>query len=127
MTGDGFEAYRIALGLGSKVEFQFAFTATDLNENYELRYELDGVTETISYSEFVTSGKRLVAIFALKPRHFRSELKVAMYDKTTNEPVSVVYTTTVEDKAATLLGGNNEAVAIAMMKYGDAVIAHYAS
>ena len=117
------------LGLGSKVEVQFIFRASAITENYELRYVLDGETYTIPASSFDTESMSgyAVAIFALKPRHFRNEMTVALYDTTTDQPVTQVYTNSVEAYALNQIGTVNEAAAIAMMKYGDAVIAYFAS
>lgn len=116
-----------SLSLGSKVEVQLAFPIGSV-AGCELRYSINGVEEVIPASEFDSESLAAygmsVAIFAVKPRNFRDPITYALYNSD-GEPVTVVYTTSIEAFANKFLGGANNDVAIAMMKYGDAVIAKY--
>ena len=127
-SGTGITVYSNSLSLGSKVEIQFMFKATDV-EGCELRYTIgEEDTVVIPASEFIPYSTYAVASFALKPRNFRDPITIAVYNSTTGEAVSAVYTASVEAySAANIAKGNRVDLLIAMMKYGDAVIAKFAS
>ena len=56
----------------------------------------------------------------------RTDFQVALYDSATGAMVSKQTNATVQGFAATLLNGTYENVAIAMMRYCDAVLAYKA-
>ena len=127
-TGAGaVRVYQNTLSMGSKVEVQFVFLANQV-AGYELRYTMNGDTVAIPASEFDTTtvAGAAVAIFALKPRNFRDQLTIALYDPATDAPVSAVYTTSVEAYAKSNMdAGKYIDLVKAMMNYGDSVLARF--
>lgn len=109
----------------SRVEIQFMITG-DVS-NCELRAVLGETTTTVGNVEFVPvegfAGYYIAAI-PVKAANMRDSLSVGFYDCTTGEAVSTVYTCSVESVAAErLIGTSSEAVAYALLKYGDSVAA----
>lgn len=127
-TGSGkVRVYQNTLSMGSRVEVQFVFMANTV-AGYELHYTLNGETVEIPASEFDTEtvAGAAVAIFALKPRNFRDQLTIGLYDPATGEPVSAVYTTSVEAYAKSNMDqGKYIDLVNAMMNYGDSVLARF--
>lgn len=111
----------VGMSMQSKVEFQLLFR--DDVSAYEVRSTVDGVTTTIPASEFVSYYNYKYAPVATKAANMRKVHTIALYDPKTDEPVTVVYSLSVEAYAQTLLGGTYNDIAIAMMKYGDSVAA----
>ncbi len=111
--------FRNAVSMQSKVEIQFAFNV-DVS-NYELRSTVGGVTSVIPFE--AAGAVMKFGKIAVKANQFRDVFTIALYDKTTGEPVTLIYTCSVEAYAQAGLGGANNDVFIAMMKYGDAVSA----
>ena len=124
-SGNGFKAGANSISMKDRVEIQFAFKVSQV-EGCELRYVLDGKTYTIDASAFDTESLSgyAVACIALKPRHFRDQMTMGLYNIETGEAVSLVYTASVENYAAKTLAKYPELMP-AIMNYGDSVLAAY--
>lgn len=110
-----------SISLGSKVDIMFMFNTSDVS-GCELRYTIGGNTSVISADDFepYTDYYRYTS-FAIRAADMREQITIALYNSTTGEPVTQVYTTSVEAYAMKHLGGEKNDVVITMMKYGDAV------
>ena len=117
------KVYANAISMQSKVEMQLMFKIKDITDmGYELRYTVGDTTYTIAVEDFtVMSSTYTVARVPVKAANMREIHNIALYDTTTDEPVSIVYSNTVEAFAQGQMGTNNEACFIALMKYGDSV------
>jgi len=109
-----------AISLQEKAELQFIFRVPI--SNYELRYTVDGVTTTWTSEKFEAMSSVITKIsIGVKAANFRDEFTVALYDPATGEPVTAIYTVSVEAYAKNNLTGAKRDAYIALMKYGDAV------
>lgn len=121
-TAGSVSVVNFAISMQSKVELQFILR--NVTENCELRSYVDGnLYATVPYSAFIDRGTMKQAKLAIKAADMRTVMDIAVYDTTTNQPVSAVYTTCVEAFASSQIGGTYNDVFIAMIKYGDAVAA----
>lgn len=110
-----------SISLGSKVEIMFMFKTADVS-GCELRYTIGGNTTVISSDDFESySSYYKYTSFAISAADMREQIVIALYNSTTGEPVTQVYTTSVEAYAVKHLGGTYNDVVISMMRYGDAV------
>jgi hypothetical protein len=116
-------AYTLAIAkdnisMRSKVEIQLLFaTGVDLSK-YKIVATVDG--EEIGTEIGVVSGYPVVKV-AISATNMRKTHTIALYDPATNEPVTQICNVSVEAYAQKAIGTTSEAIAIAMMKYGDAV------
>ena len=109
-----------AISLQEKAELQFIFRV-DIS-NYELRYTVGGKTTTITSDQFEAMSAVITKInIGVRASNFRDEFTVALYDPATGEPVTAIYTVSVEAYAKNNLNGTKRDAYIALMKYGDAV------
>lgn len=124
ITGTGaVEVRRVSLSFQSRVELQMLFNATDV-DGCEIRYTVDGVTNTIDASEFHALGSSYKYVcIAFKAANLRKVHTIALYNKETGEAVTQIYGVSVEGYAESMLAGNTQELYIAMMKYGDSAAA----
>jgi len=109
-----------AISLQEKAELQFIFRVPV--SQYELRYTVNGVTSKMTSDKFEAMSSVITKIsIGVKAANFRDEFTVALYDPTTDEPVTAIYTVSVEAYAKNNLTGAKRDAYIALMKYGDAV------
>jgi len=118
--------YGNSMNLGSQVEIQFLYKAADV-KGCEFRYTIDGQeTQTILAEDFIPYGTYAYTLFAMKPQDFRKNITIGVYNSTTGEAVSAIYTASVEAYAAQFLAnGQYPDLLPSMIAYGDAVVAKF--
>ena len=115
ITGTGaVKVYQVALSNQSKVELQMLFKATDV-DGCEIRYTVDGVTNTIDASEFVAYGSYKYVRIAFKAANLRKVHTIALYNKETGEAVTQVYDVSVEGYAESMLAGNTQELYLSLI------------
>lgn len=113
------QVYKDAISMQSKVEIQMIYEG-DVSA-FEVRSTVGGVTTTVPSSAFVDFYGYKLARIAIKAANMREVHTIALYDPATGEPVTEVYSVSIEAYAKNQLGGIYNDVFITMMKYGDSV------
>ena len=116
--------FQMSFGIQDKVTLQVIYTAADV-AGREVRCRIgDGEEVVIKAEEMTDYYGFMIAEFAFKPEDMRTAFTVGLYDTATGELVSALTKATAQGYAATLLGGEYNDIAIAMMRYCDAVLAY---
>ena len=115
------------LSLGDKVKMEFAVRNTDMS-GYEVRYSVNGVEQDpITSDKFVTVTAGSVTLcgpsISVAPLNMRTEYRLAFHDAETGEKVYGDIICSVAAFAASHENTVNKPIVIAMMAYGDAVVA----
>jgi hypothetical protein len=125
MGNGAFDPAQISISMMAKVEFQALFMM-DISA-YTPKATLNGeAVEVIIDTETYGAYGWTVVSFAASAANFRDTFEFALYDAEGNA-VSGVYSLVVEAYANKQIGGIYNDVAIAMMRYGDAVSAYVAT
>ena len=125
--GSGLSFLKKSLALQSTIELQFIFSKSSYNlTNLEARVSCDGHTHTVPISAYGNYGT--FSYDGLAPNELRKGLTIAVYDKTTNQPVTEQLVGSVEAFAAQKLqeyeeGSPRYLLIQQMMRYGDSAAA----
>ncbi len=118
VTGSGIVGYGPSISMQAKVEFNVMYYGADL-EGKTVKAFVNGEEVEVLYNYDAAPGWPIARV-VIKANQMRSTFTIAVYDADGNI-VSQVIETSIEACAQTHLGGANNDLVIALMRYGDSV------
>ena len=118
VTGSGIIGYGPSISMQAKVEFNVMYSEADL-KGKTVKAIVDGKEVEILYNTEIAPGWPIARI-AVAANKLRSTFTIAVYDANGNV-VSQVIETSIEACAKSHIGGANNDLVIALMRYGDSV------
>ena len=118
VTGSGIIGNGPSISMQAKVEFNIMYSEADL-AGKTVKAFVDGEEVEVLYNYDAAPGWPIARV-VIKANQMRSTFTIAVYDADGNI-VSQVIETSIEACAQTHLGGANNDLVIALMRYGDSV------
>ncbi len=118
VTGSGIVGYGPSISMQAKVEFNVMYYGADL-EGKTVKAFVDGKEVEVLYNYDAAPGWPIARV-VIKANQMRSTFTIAVYDADGNI-VSQVIETSIEACAKSHIGGANNDLVIALMRYGDSV------